>query len=78
MVLGYFADAAFAIYFLHIFFLDLAAGALWSLFHLPQWQPVSVYLAGVVMLGFCVGMSMVVVRSSRAVFGKRSRMLFGY
>jgi surface polysaccharide O-acyltransferase-like enzyme len=72
-----FANEAFSIYFLHIFFILLLAEILWKPLHNIDYQPLSIYLSGPIYFAFALIMSMLVVKLARLVAGKRSRMLIG-
>jgi surface polysaccharide O-acyltransferase-like enzyme len=72
-----FANEAFSIYFLHIFFILLLAEFLWIPLHNTEYQPLSIYLSGPIYLAFALVMSMLVVNLARMLVGKRSRLLIG-
>jgi len=72
-----FAGDAFAIYFLHIFFIILLADMFWPFLHDENFQPLTIYLSGWVYLLFALGASVLVVNLVRALFGKYSRLLIG-
>lgn len=72
-----FANEAFTIYFLHVFFILLLAEIFWPLLVNPEFQPLSIYLIGPIYLAFALFMSMLVVYLMRLLVGKRSRMLIG-
>ncbi len=75
--LTYFADEAFSIYFLHVFFILLLADLAWPFVHDPRFLPWSVYLGGVAYFTFALAMSLLVVRLLRKLLGKNSRLLIG-
>jgi surface polysaccharide O-acyltransferase-like enzyme len=72
-----FANEAFSIYFLHVFFIIFLADLFWAFLHDESFQPLTIYLSGWVYLGFALGASLTVVSLMRAVFGKYSRQLIG-
>ncbi|MGE4070822.1 MAG: acyltransferase family protein [Lysobacterales bacterium] len=75
--LGYFANEAFSIYFLHIFFMLLLAELAWTLLHDPRFLPWSVYLSGLAFFVFALAMSMLTVWLMRRLLGRHSRLLIG-
>lgn len=75
--LTYFANEAFSIYFLHIFFILLLAELSWGFVHDPRFQPWSVYVSGPMYFVFALGMSVLVVHLMRSLLGKHSRLLIG-
>ena len=75
--LTYFADEAFSIYFLHVFFILLLADLAYALVHNPAFLPWSVYVVGPMYIAFALAMSVLVVRLMRLLFGKNSRLLIG-
>ena len=72
-----FANEAFTIYFLHVFFMLLLAEIFWTLLHNTEHQPLSIYLSGPIYFAVTLIMSMLVVYLLRLVVGKRSRILIG-
>ena len=72
-----FANEAFTIYFLHIFFILLLAELFWTPLHNLAYQPLSIYLSGPIYFAFALTMSMLTVFLVRLLVGKRSRMLIG-
>jgi surface polysaccharide O-acyltransferase-like enzyme len=72
-----FANEAFSIYFLHIFFILLLGDLLWTQLRDPAWQPLSSYLAGPVYFLFALFMSMLLIYVLRALLGRHSRVLVG-
>jgi surface polysaccharide O-acyltransferase-like enzyme len=72
-----FANEAFSIYFLHVFFILLLADMFWSIVHDPSLLPWSPLLIGPVFFAFALGMSLLVVRMSRLLLGRNSRLLIG-
>jgi surface polysaccharide O-acyltransferase-like enzyme len=75
--LTYFANEAFSIYFLHVFFIMLLAELSWAFVHDPGFLPWSVYVSGPMYFAFALAMSVLVVRLMRKLVGKRSRLLIG-
>ena len=75
--LSAFADAAFSIYFLHIFFILLLAHFLWDFLHVASLQPWSIYLTGSIYFIFSLSLSLLVVKSLQACIGRYSRLLIG-
>lgn len=72
-----FANEAFSIYFLHIFFILVLGELFWTLLRDPAWQPLSSYLAGPVYFLFALFMSMLLIHLLRALLGRHSRVLVG-
>lgn len=72
-----FANEAFSIYFLHIFFILLLGDLFWVLLRDPDLQPLSIYLAGPAYFVFAVSMSMLLIYLLRAMLGRHSRLLVG-
>ena len=75
--LTYFANEAFSIYFLHVFFILLLADLGWVALHDPDLQPWIVYASSVAFFVFALAMSVLVVRLMRLLLGKNSRLLIG-
>ena len=75
--LTYFANEAFSIYFLHVFFILLLADLSWTFVHDKGFLPWSVYLAGPAYFAFALAMSVLVVRVLRLLLGRNSRLLIG-
>ena len=75
--LTYFADEAFSIYFLHVFFILLLADLSWEFLRNPAFLPWTIYVSGPLYIAFALAMSVLVVRLMRLLFGKRSRLLIG-
>lgn len=75
--LTYFANEAFSIYFLHIFFMLLLAELGWVYLRDPRFLPWSVYLGGLAFFAFALAMSVLVVWLLRSLLGKNSRLLIG-
>jgi surface polysaccharide O-acyltransferase-like enzyme len=75
--MSYFANEAFSIYFLHIFFILLLADVFWPYRHSADIQPLGLYLGGPVYLAFALFMSMLVVYLARRLVGRHSRVLIG-
>lgn len=75
--LTYFANEAFSIYFLHVFFIALLADLTWAFVHNPGFLPWSVYVSGPMYFAFALAMSVLVVQLLRMLFGKNSRLLIG-
>lgn len=75
--LVYFANEAFSIYFLHIFFMLLLAELGWAFLRDPRFLPWSVYVSGLAFFAFALAMSVLVVWLLRSLLGKNSRLLIG-
>ena len=75
--LAYFANEAFSIYFLHVYFIALLADICWGLLHDPRFLPWSVYVSSVAFFTFALAMSVLVVRLLRLLLGKHSRLFIG-
>ena len=75
--LSYFANEAFSIYFLHVFFILLLADLSWTFVHDKSLLPWSVFLAAPAYFAFALAMSVLVVRVLRLLFGRNSRLLIG-
>ncbi len=75
--LTYFANEAFSIYFLHIFFILLLADLSWAFVHDPRFLPWSVYVIAPMFFAFALAMSVLVVHLLRSLLGKHSRLLIG-
>ena len=75
--LSYFANEAFSIYFLHVYFILLLADISWALLRDPRFLPWSVYLSSLAFFTFALAMSVLVVRLLRGLLGKHSRLLIG-
>jgi len=72
-----FADAAFSIYFLHIFFMLVVADLAFTFVVDESLQPASIYLMTVVYFFAALALSALTVFLFRKAFGQRSRMLIG-
>jgi len=75
--LGFFANHAFAIYFLHVAFIELLVDPMWDYYHLAHLQPWSIITGGIFMLLFALAMSILAVMAARQVLGSTSRMVIG-
>jgi len=72
-----FADAAFSIYFLHVFFMLVVAELAFTFVADESLQPASIYLMTVVYFFAALALSALTVFLFRKAFGRRSRMLIG-
>jgi surface polysaccharide O-acyltransferase-like enzyme len=75
--LTYFADEAFSIYFLHVFFILLLADLSWEFLRNSAFLPWTIYVSGPLYIAFALAMSVLVVRLMRLLFGRNSRLLIG-
>lgn len=71
------ADAAFSIYFLHIFFMLLIADLAFTFVVDESFLPASIYLMTVVYFVSALALSALTVFLFRKAFGRRSKMLIG-
>jgi len=71
------ADAAFSIYFLHVFFMLLIADLAFSFVVDESFLPASIYLMTVIYFFAALALSALTVFLFRKAFGRRSRMLIG-
>ena len=72
-----FAEGAFSIYFLHAFYMDLAAHLVFPFSVSQQFLPWSMYTMVLVYFVTSLVMSLLTVRVFQMIFKKRSRMLLG-
>ena len=72
-----FADAAFSIYFLHVFFMLLIADLAFTFVADETLQPASIYLMTAVHFFAALALSALTIFLFRKAFGQRSRMLIG-
>ncbi len=72
-----FADAAFSIYFLHVFFMLVVAELAFTFVVDESFLPASMYLMTVVHFFAALALSLLTVHLFRKAFGRRSRLLIG-